>query len=94
MSNAKTGIFSALGALVGGLAGAAAGRYAAESRPRHRYSYGDEQRPGRRAPAGSEVEDAMVVGGATGAVVGAFLGGTLAGEPEPAPTTHPPQLQR
>lgn len=93
MSNAKTGIFSALGALVGGLAGAAAGRYAAESRPRHRYSYG-EDRPGRRTPAGSEVEDAMVVGGATGAVVGAFLGGTLAGEPEPAATPQPPQLPR
>lgn len=83
MSNAKTGIWSALGALVGGLAGAAAGRYAAESRPRNRYAYGEEQ------PRGTEVEDAMVVGAGTGAVVGAFLGGTLAGEPEAAPR---PQL--
>ena len=93
MSNAKTGIFSALGALVGGLADAAAGRYAAESRPRYRYSY-SEDRTGRRAPPGTEVEDAMVVGAGAGAVVGAFLGGTLAGEPEPPAAPTPPQLQR
>ncbi len=93
MSNAKTGIFSALGALVGGLAGAAAGRYAAESRPRHRYSY-NEDRPGRRTPAGTEIEDAMVVGAGAGAVMGAFLGGAIAGEPEPAQTTPSPQLPR
>lgn len=87
MSNAKTGIWSALGALAGGLAGAAAGKYAAQARPRYRYGYA-EQPLRRRAPGGAEVEDAMVVGGAAGAVFGAFLGGTLAGEETP-----PPQLQ-
>jgi outer membrane lipoprotein SlyB len=70
MSNAKTGLWSAIGALLGGVAGAAAGRYAAEARPRYRHGYG---------PQGVEVEDAMVVGGATGAVVGAFVAGTVAG---------------
>jgi hypothetical protein len=29
------------------------------------------------------VEDAMVVGGAAGAVVGAFIGGTIAGDDPP-----------
>ncbi len=67
MSNAKTGIFSAIGALFGGVIGAYAGKYAAEARPRT-----------RRGP--EDVEDAMVVGGATGAVIGAFAAGTIAGE--------------
>lgn len=88
MSNAATGIWSALGALAGAIAGAAAGKLAVEARPRYRY--GAEQRPQRRGPGGTEVEDAMVVGGAAGAVFGAFLGGTLAGE-EKSPT--PPQLK-
>jgi hypothetical protein len=77
MSNAKTGLLSALGALVGGAAGAYAGKYAAELRPRVRYA----------AEGGADVEDAMVVGGAAGAVLGAFIGGTV-GSDDPAP---PPQ---
>jgi uncharacterized membrane protein YfcA len=80
MSNAKTGLWSAIGALLGGAAGAAAGKYAVEARPRYRYA---QQRPMRRSPGGSEVEDAMVVGGAAGAVLGAFIGGTAAGEDPP-----------
>jgi hypothetical protein len=35
------------------------------------------------------MEDAMVVGGATGAVVGAFIGGTVAGEESPPPQLKP-----
>lgn len=87
MSNSKTGLWSAIGALLGGVAGAAAGHYAAEARPRrsHRYTY---------QPSGSEVEDAMVVGAGTGAIVGAFVAGTLAGEPEPTQATPPPQFPR
>jgi outer membrane lipoprotein SlyB len=81
MSNAKTGIWSALGALAGGLAGAAAGKLAVEARPRYRYGYAEQ--PPRRRPGGSEVEDAMVVGGAAGAVLGAFIGGTMSGEETP-----------
>ncbi len=77
MSNAKTGLASAVGALVGGALGAVAGNYAAKYRPRARYV----------TFRGSSVEDAMVVGGATGAVLGAFIGGTMAGEESP-----PPQL--
>jgi hypothetical protein len=78
MSNAKTGLWSAIGALLGGAAGAAAGRYAAaDLRPRVRYA----------AARGDDIEDAMVVGGAAGAVLGAFIGGTVAGEELP-----PPQL--
>lgn len=88
MSNAKTGIWSALGALAGGLAGAAAGKYASEYRPRYQYGYAEQRPMPRRRPGGAEVEDAMVVGGTAGAVFGAFLGGTLAGEDAP-----PPQLQ-
>lgn len=84
MSNARTGLLSALGAVLGGAAGAAAGHYAAKMRPRARYANAFKFR-GR----GQDIEDAMVVGGATGAVVGAFLGGTIAGE-DPAP----PQLKR
>jgi len=70
MSNAKTGLWSAFGALLGGAAGAAAGRYAAETRPRVRYAI---------AKHGGDIEDAMVVGGATGAVIGAFIGGMASG---------------
>jgi uncharacterized membrane protein YfcA len=72
--NAKTGFWSAVGALAGGFAGAMAGKYAMQERPRYRYA---EQ---RRGPAGTEIEDAMVIGGTTGALIGAFLGGTAAGE--------------
>ena len=86
MSNAKTGLVSAIGALLGGALGAAAGKYAVEARPRYRYANAP---PFRRGPGGSEVEDAMVTGGAAGAVFGAFVGGALAGEDPPPPT---PQL--
>jgi hypothetical protein len=90
MANARTGLWSAFGALIGGAAGAAAGRYAALARPRAR---GDSGRPidryGRypayEAGSGSEVEDAMVIGGATGAVLGSFVAATMAGEDPPAP---------
>jgi hypothetical protein len=74
MSNAKTGLWSAFGALVGGAAGAYAGKYAAEMRPRVRYS---------AESGGADVEDAMVIGGAAGAVVGAFIGGTAGAEEPP-----------
>jgi hypothetical protein len=76
MSSASTGFFSALGAVLGGAVGAAAGYYAPQLRPRTRYA---------RAPRGSgpEIEDAMVIGGAAGAVVGAFIGGALAGNESP-----------
>jgi hypothetical protein len=67
MSNARTGLWSAVGALFGGIAGAAAAKYAAQARPRGRST-------------GAEVEDAMVVGGATGAVLGAFVAGAAMGE--------------
>jgi len=83
MANAKTGIWSAIGAVVGGAAGAAAGHYAAKARPIHRYA---------NAPRGRDVEDAMVVGGAIGAVTGAFFAGTVAGEDEPPPAPTRPQL--
>jgi hypothetical protein len=75
MSNAATGVWSAFGAILGGVAGAAAAKYAVESRPRGR---------GTRDRA-SEVEDAMVVGGAAGAVFGSFLAGATMGEAAPAP---------
>lgn len=78
MSNAKTGIWGALGAIVGGFAGATAGKYMATTRPRVRYA--TEQ---RREPRGTEIEDAMVIGGATGAVLGAFIAGAAAGEGAP-----------
>jgi hypothetical protein len=74
MSNAKTGILSALGAVLGGAAGAYAGKYAAQMRPRVRYS---------AESGGADIEDAMVIGGATGAVLGAFVGGTMGGEDPP-----------
>ncbi|KKK76002.1 hypothetical protein LCGC14_2868080 [marine sediment metagenome] len=77
MSDPKTGLWSAFGALLGGAMGVAAGHYAAKARPR--YAGG--------TVTGESVEDAMVIGGATGAVVGAFIGGAVAG-PEP------PQLPR
>lgn len=72
MSSTRTGLWSAFGALLGGAAGVAAGHYAAKARPR--YAGG--------SISGETVEDAMVVGGATGAVVGAFIGGAASG-PEP-----------
>lgn len=75
--SAKTGLWSAFGALLGGVAGAAAGHYAATMRPRARYV---------TASRGDNTEDAMVVGGATGAVFGAFLGGVIGAE-----TPQPPQ---
>jgi len=76
MSNVNTGFWSALGAVVGGVAGAAAGHYAQQLRPRVRYA---------RAPRtqGDVMEDAMVIGGAAGAVLGAFIGGTAAGDETP-----------
>lgn len=83
MSNAKTGLWSAFGALLGGAAGAFAGRYAAEMRPRVRYV---------TEGGGAEIEDAMVIGGAAGAVIGAFIGGTAGGEDSPPaalPSTQP-----
>lgn len=86
MSNAKTGIWSAVGAVVGGAAGAAAGHYAAKARPIHRYANAPHGVRGR------DVEDAMVIGGAIGAVTGAFFAGTVAGEDEPPPAPTRPQL--
>lgn len=81
---------SAIGALLGGAIGAAAGKYAVEARPRYRYAQ-QPMRPMRRGPGGSEVEDAMVVGAASGAVLGAFIGGTVAGEDPPPATQLPPK---
>jgi alcohol dehydrogenase class IV len=78
MSNAKTGIWSAIGAVLGGAAGAAAGNYVAQMRPRVRYANAS-----RKRSRGQHIEDAMVMGGAAGATVGAFLGGTIAGEETP-----------
>ena len=82
MSNAKTGLLAAIGAVLGGVVGATAGKYVAQARPRHSYS-------GGRASS-SEVEDAMVIGGAAGATIGAFIAGTVAGDPPPQP--NPPRL--
>ena len=70
MSNAKTGLWSAVGALLGGVAGAFAGKAAVQYKPRQYYG----------ARRGSEVADAMAVGAATGAVIGSFAAGTMAGE--------------
>ncbi len=67
MSNAIGGLWAGLGALAGGALGAYAGKYAAESRPRG-YVHG------------AAVEDAMIVGGGVGSVLGAFLAGTVMGE--------------
>jgi len=73
--NAATGMWSALGAILGGVAGAAAAKYVVERRPR-----------GRGAPHGSsEVEDAMVVGGAAGAVLGSFVAGAATAESPSVP---------
>ena len=82
MSNAKTGLAAAFGAVLGGVAGAASGYYAAQYRPRLRYSRVHDGRRGAQ-----EIEDAMVIGGGIGATVGAFIGGTLAGEDEPKTLT-------
>jgi hypothetical protein len=68
MSNAKTGLWSAVGALFGGVVGAYAGKVVAEHAPRKYYG-------------GTNVADAMATGAAAGAVVGAFAAGTMAGEP-------------
>jgi len=75
--NTKTGFWSAFGALAGGLAGALAGRYVAHARPRARYERGYAEQP-----TGTEIEDAMVIGGSAGAMLGAFIGGSAAGEEE------------
>lgn len=92
MSNPSTGLWSALGALAGGAAGAYAAKYVAQARPRFQYASAPGASPPptrRRPPAGSgeSIEDAMIVGGALGAMVGAFVGGTAAGEPAPAAQT-------
>jgi hypothetical protein len=83
MSNASTGLWSALGALVGGITGALTARYVVSARPRYRYA--DEKSAPRPAgrPRGGEIEDAMVIGGGAGAVLGAFIGGAAAGEEAP-----------
>jgi len=80
MSNAKTGLWAAIGALAGGALGATAGHYAAQARPRVRYA---AERVRQRRATGGEAEDAMVIGGAAGAVLGAFIGGTVMGEETP-----------
>lgn len=80
--NAKTGLWSAFGAVVGGAVGAAAGYAAEQYRPRVRYSAAQKGK-------GAVIEDAMVIGGAVGATVGAFIGGA-AGSANPPP----PQLPR
>ena len=72
--NAKTGFWSAFGALVGGTAGAYAGKYAAQMRPRQTM----------QVSRGTEIEDAMVSGGAAGAMVGSFVGAAGAA-PEETP---------
>jgi hypothetical protein len=77
--SAKTGLWSAFGALVGGAAGAMAGQAAVKYRPRVRYAAQSK---------GAEIEDAMVIGGAAGAVLGAFIGGA-AGSDDPPPQLPP-----
>lgn len=54
MSNARTGLLGAIGAVFGGAVGAGAGYYAAQARPRVRYA------EARRRSRGQAVEDAMV----------------------------------
>lgn len=76
MSNARTGLWSAVCAFVGGVAGAFAGKAIVEYQPRTRYG----------APRNGEVADGMTTGAATGAIIGAFIGGTVAGETTPPPT--------
>ena len=78
--NAKTGFWSAFGALVGGAIGATAGKYAVQVRPRYRYSA--EQR-------GTEIEDGMVIGGAAGALLGSFVGAAASAPEEAAPQLKP-----
>jgi len=89
MSNPSTGLWSALGALAGGAAGAYAAKYIAQSRPRFQYATAPGAPPPsrRKLPIGSgeSIEDAMIVGGSIGAILGAFVGGTAAGEPAPKP---------
>lgn len=75
MASARTGVWSAIGALVVGAAGAFTGREVARRYPVVRYSLNR----GR----GGRVTDAMVAGGAAGAVVGAFIGGALSGNSTP-----------
>jgi hypothetical protein len=77
MSNARTGLWSAVGALLGGVAGAFAGKAVVQYTPRKYYG----------ARRDVNVADAMATGAAAGAVVGAFAAGTMAGE-----STHLPQL--
>lgn len=76
MASARTGVWSALGALVVGAAGALAGREIARAYPDVTYSL--------RRRRGGPVTDAMVAGGAAGAIVGAFIGGALSGDSSPA----------
>jgi hypothetical protein len=78
MSNAKTGLWSAVGALLGGVAGAYAGKAVIRYTPRKYY--------GARKVS---VADAMATGAAAGAVVGAFAAGTMSGE-----ATAPPVLPK
>ncbi len=68
MSNARTGLWSAVGALFGGVVSAYAGKVVAQHAPRKYYG-------------GINVADAMATGAAGGAVIGAFAAGTMAGEP-------------
>lgn len=67
-----------MGAFVVGAAGAFAGREIARAYPGPVVRY-YSIRKGR----GGRVTDAMVAGGAAGAVVGAFIGGALAGDAPP-----------
>jgi hypothetical protein len=79
MSKAKTAIFSAIGAILGGVAGAAIGWYAQSS--------GD-------AIAHAMVVGG-IVGAVDGAfLAGTMLASNLAGEPEPGSTPQLPQLRR
>jgi hypothetical protein len=86
MSNLKTGLWSAIGAVLGGAAGATAGWAAVQYRPRARYA--------TEVTKGDVLEDAMTIGGAAGAVAGAFIAGAIAGEPKTNELTAPtsPQL--
>jgi len=93
--NTKVGFWSAFGALVGGVVGATSAKYVSEARPRYRYA---EKRYAQQKPAGggrkrigTEIEDAMVIGGSAGALLGAFMG-AAASAPEELPP--PPQLPR
>lgn len=71
--NSKTGFWSAFGALAGGVIGATAAKYAMRARSRHRYDEGSVN-----------AEDAMVLGGAAGAMIGAFFGGATGAPKERA----------